>query len=136
MREFDMAHYAKVENGVVAQVIVADHNFINTLDGEWIKTSFNTMGGVHYGPSGVPDDELVLRKNFAEIGGTYSRERDAFIPPKPYESCLLNEDTCTWEYPEPLPDVSGIARWDEASYQAGNGGWHEKKKHPEGSPVD
>jgi len=89
----------------------------------------------------VPTDfcqlhELVLRKNFAEIGGTYSRERDAFIPPKPYESCLLNEDTCTWEYPEPLPDVSGIARWDEASYQAGNGGWHEKKKHPEGSPVD
>jgi hypothetical protein len=89
-----MSHFAKVCDGVVVQVIVAEQEFFNTFvdtsPGEWIQTSYNTFGGQH--PNGTP-----LRKNFAGIGFTYDRVRDAFIPPKPEGDCTLNEDTCLWE---------------------------------------
>ena len=105
-----MSHYAKVRDEKVVQVIVAEEEFFNTFvdtsAGEWIQTSYNTRGGVHE-LGGTP-----LRKNYAGIGFTYDRERDAFIPPKPFPSWTLNEDTCLWEPPIPHPE--GKARkWNE-----------------------
>jgi hypothetical protein len=85
-----MAHYAKIENDIVVQVIVAEQDFIDTLSGQWIQTSYNTMGGVHQ-LGGTP-----LRKNYAGIGFTYDSIRDAFIPPKPSEDAILDEDSCLW----------------------------------------
>jgi len=91
-----MSHFAKVCDGKVVQVIVAEPEFFNTFvdtsPGEWIQTSYNTHGGQH--PEGRP-----LRKNYAGIGFTYDRERDAFIPPKLDDSWVLNEETCLWEEP-------------------------------------
>jgi hypothetical protein len=104
-----MAHFAKIENGVVTQVIVAEQDFIDTgaVGGGWVQTSYNTHGGQH--PEGRP-----LRKNYAGIGSTYDRTRDAFIPPKLYASWTLNEDTCLWDAPTPMP-TDGIYNWDEST---------------------
>ena len=106
-----MAHYAKVLNKKVQKVIVAEEDFFNTFvdtsPGEWIKTSYNTRGGVHYQPnSHTPSDDQskALRKNFAGIGYTYDQDRDAFIESKPYDSWVLNETTCLWEAPVVYPD--------------------------------
>ena len=93
-----MSHFAKVENGVVTQVIVIEQDVLNLGHwgdpASWIQTSYNTIGGVHT-QGGTP-----LRKNYAGIGYTYDSVRDAFIPPKPEgEGWVLNEDTCLWENP-------------------------------------
>lgn len=105
-----MSHFAKVENGLVTQVIVAEQSFIDSgAVGDpsmWVQTSYNTRGNQH--PDGRP-----LRKNYAGIGYTYDSLRDAFIPPKPYDSWLLNDTTCLWEPPIPLPDDGKIYAWDE-----------------------
>jgi hypothetical protein len=105
-----MSHFAKVNNGIVEQVIVAEpeffQTFVDTSPGEWIQTSYNTHGGQH--PEGRP-----LRKNFAGIGYTYDRERDAFIPPNPFASWVLNEDTCLWDAPVAYPDDGGMYEWNE-----------------------
>lgn len=87
-----MAHFAKVEDGIVTQVIVAEQDVIDSgLFGDgWVQTSYNTRGGQH--PEGRP-----LRKNFAGIGYTYDAERDAFISPQPEGNFVLNEETCLWE---------------------------------------
>lgn len=107
-----MSHFAKVVDGIVTQVIVAEpeffDSFVDSSPGEWIQTSYNTHGGVH--PNGTP-----LRKNYAGIGYTYDKERDAFIPPKPFASWILNEDTCLWDAPIPYPDDGKRYRWDETS---------------------
>jgi hypothetical protein len=88
-----VSHFCKVVNGIVTQVIVAEpeffDTFVDTSPGEWVQTSYNTHGGQH--PEGRP-----LRKNFAGIGFTYDRERDAFIPPKPEGDYALDEETCLW----------------------------------------
>lgn len=106
-----MTHFAKVNNGVVVQVIVAEPEFFDTFvdssPGEWIQTSYNTYGGVHAN-GGTP-----LRKNYAGIGYTYDAQRDAFIPPKPFASWTLNEDTCLWDSPVPRPDDGKRYIWDE-----------------------
>lgn len=106
-----MTHFAKVTNGIVTQVIVAEpeffDTFVDTSPGEWIQTSYNTHGGVHIN-GGVP-----LRKNYAGIGYTYDSQRDAFIPPKPFASWTLNEDTCLWDAPIPLPTDGKRYLWDE-----------------------
>ena len=106
-----MAHYAKVSNTLVTQVIVAEEEFFDTFvdstPGEWIQTSYNTVGGVHSG-GGTP-----LRKNFAGIGYTYDKDRDAFIPKKPYNSWTLNETTCLWEAPTAYPDDGKDYDWNE-----------------------
>ena len=106
-----MAHFAKVSNGVVVQVIVAEpeffQTFVDTSPGEWIQTSYNTHGGQH--PEGRP-----LRKNYAGIGFTYDRTRDAFIPPKPYASWILNDTTCLWDAPTPMP-TDGVYTWNETT---------------------
>ena len=108
-----MAHFAKVINGIVTEVNVVDWETLNQ-EGHpwgdpslWVQTSYNTHGGQH--PEGRP-----LRKNYAGIGYTYDSTRDAFIPPKPFASWLLNEDTCQWGAPTPMPVVEGkMYRWDE-----------------------
>jgi len=105
-----MAHFAKVNNGIVEQVIVAEPEFFDTFvdstPGEWIQTSYNTRGGQH--PEGRP-----LRKNYAGVGYTYDRDRDAFIPPQPFASWVLNEDTCLWDSPVPYPTDGNRYTWDE-----------------------
>jgi hypothetical protein len=103
-----MAHFAKVEDGIVTQVIVAEQDVIDSgLFGDgWVQTSYNTLGGQH--PEGRP-----LRKNFAGIGYTYDAERDAFIPPQNYPSWTLNEDTCLWEAPTPYPSDKKLYKWNE-----------------------
>ena len=106
-----MAHFAKVNNGIVEQVIVAEPEFFDTFvdssPGQWIQTSYNTHGGVHT-LGGTP-----LRKNYAGIGFTYDATKDAFIPPKPYASWTLNEDSCLWEAPVAYPDDGEDYVWDE-----------------------
>jgi hypothetical protein len=108
-----MSHFAKVVDGVVTQVIVAEPEFFQTFvdssPGEWIQTSYNTYGGEHK-LGGTP-----LRKNYAGIGFTYDRVKDAFIPPKPFASWVLNEDTCLWDAPVAMPDDGKIYTWDEAT---------------------
>lgn len=130
-----MAHFAKVVNDIVVDVIVAEQEFIDSYvdntPGEWIKTSFNTREGVHYQPgTDTPseDQSKALRKNFAGIGYSYDRVRDAFIPPKPYASWVLEENSCTWRAPLDMPSdelTFGKYRyWDEEAYQADNStGW-------------
>jgi hypothetical protein len=106
-----MSHYAKVTDSKVTQVIVAEAEFFTTFvdssAGEWIQTSYNTQGGVHL-LGGTP-----LRKNYAGIGYTYDRTRDAFIPPQPFVSWTLNEETCLWDAPTPYPTDGKIYKWDE-----------------------
>jgi hypothetical protein len=109
-----MAHFAKVINGIVTEVNVVDWETLN-IEGHpwghpslWVQTSYNTSGGVHR-LGGTP-----LRKNYAGIGYTYDSVRDAFIPPKPFPSWVLNEDTCLWGAPTAMPVVEGkMFKWDE-----------------------
>ena len=97
-----MSHFARVENGIVTQVIVIERETLEQGHwgdpAEWIQTSYNTHGGVHVLGS------TPLRKNYAGIGFSYDSERDAFIPPKQHDSWILDEETCTWEPPIPWPD--------------------------------
>jgi len=105
-----MSHFAKVENGIVTQVIVAEQDVIDSgLFGTgWVQTSYNTLGGVHM-LGGAP-----LRKNYAGIGYSYDATRDAFIPPKPYASWTLVEETCQWQPPTPMPVEEGKHyQWNE-----------------------
>lgn len=108
-----MAHYAKVNGGIVEQVIVAEADFFDTFvdssPGQWIQTSYNTYGGVH------ANGETPLRKNYAGIGFTYDSTRDAFYPPQPYASWVLNDTTCLWEPPVAMPTDGQVYNWNEAT---------------------
>jgi len=113
-----MAHFAKVVNGVVSQVIVAEPEFFDTFvdssPGTWIQTSYNTRGGIHYSPeTGEPDGGVALRKNYAGIGFIYDAVRDAFYAPQPYPSWTLNEDSCVWEPPVAYPTDGELYNWNE-----------------------
>ncbi len=153
-----MSHFAKIDDdNIVTQVIVAEQDFINSIQGDWIQTSYNTHGGVHHcggveyvtepveakdavtgldgevispaveaveavyveGKSpedvGKPDGGVALRKNYAGIGYSYDEDKDAFIPPKPYASWTLDEDSCQWESPVAYPDDDKVYSWDEDS---------------------
>jgi hypothetical protein len=105
-----MSHYAKVENGIVTQVIVAEEDFIATGalgdPAGWIQTSYNTLGNQH--PEGRP-----LRGNYAGIGYTYDSVNDVFVAPKPFESWALNNSTWLWEAPTPMPTDGKAYKWDE-----------------------
>ena len=107
-----MSHFAKVLDGKVVQVIVAESEFfdtfIDTSPGEWIQTSYNTYGNQHK-LGGTP-----LRGNYAGIGYTYNSIKDVFYAPQPYQSWTLNESTWLWESPTPLPDDNKDYRWDES----------------------
>lgn len=107
-----MAHFAQIdENNTVIQVIVVEQDVINTgMFGDpasWIQTSYNTYGGQH-SQGGTP-----LRKNYAGIGYTYDSARDAFIPPEPYPSWVLDEDTCLWLAPVAMPEDGEPYQWNE-----------------------
>lgn len=106
-----MAHFAEVIDGIVVRVIVAEREFIDTLPNsqQWIQTSYNTKDGVHI-LGGAP-----LRKNFAGVGFSYDPARDAFIPPKPFSSWVLSEETCNWHPPIPYPIDGQKYSWDEGS---------------------
>jgi hypothetical protein len=115
-----MAHFARVDKGIVKEIIVAEQDFFDsyvaTEAGEWIQCSYNTRGGVHYQSDRItPSDDQTkaLRKNYAGIGFTYDKDKDAFIPPKPFNSWTLNEDTCLWEAPVAYPDDGQIYNWNE-----------------------
>ena len=106
-----MAHYAKIKDNIVVEVIVADQSVIDSFEDptEWVQTSYNTHGGVHSN-GGTP-----LRKNYASIQDTYDTTRDAFIAPQPYPSWTLDESTCYWEAPVARPDSDTLHQWDEDS---------------------
>lgn len=110
-----MSHFAFINaQGIVEQVIVAEQDVINTgLFGNpssWVQTSYNTHGGQH--PENRP-----LRKNYAGIGFTYDPVRDAFIPPKPFNSWILDEDTCLWKAPIEKPQDGLRYTWNEQNQQ-------------------
>jgi hypothetical protein len=107
-----MAHFAQIDaNNIVTQVLVIEQDVVDTgLFGEprsFIQTSYNTYGGVHR-LGGTP-----LRKNYAGIGYTYDAIRDAFVPPKPFNSWVLNEDTCQWNAPVAMPQDDKVYTWNE-----------------------
>jgi len=112
-----MAHFAKVRDGLVVDVIVAEPEFFDTFvddsAGQWIQTSYNTKGGVHYGQDGEPDGGTPLRKNYAGIGFIYDATRDAFYEPQPYPSWTLDENTCIWNPPTPYPTDGQFYQWNE-----------------------
>lgn len=108
-----MAHYAKVDQGRVIKVIVAEAEFFATFvdssPGEWIQTSYNTRGGVHLN-GGTP-----LRGNFAGIGHIYDKTNDVFYSPQPFPSWTLNQTTWTWDAPTPKPNDEKSYRWNEST---------------------
>ena len=110
-----MAHFARVQDGIVTEVIVIEQDMIDTglwgPPSEWIQTSYNTHGGVH-SQGGTP-----LRKNFAGVGYTYDEVLNAFIPPKLFNSWVLDETTCFWKAPIEYPQDGQSYIWDEANLQ-------------------
>lgn len=115
-----MAHFAKVSNGKVVKVIVAEasffDNFVDDSPGQWIQTSYNTRGGVHYEPNSYTpseDQSKALRGNYAGIGYTYDSTLDAFYAPQPFNSWILNEETFIWEAPIEIPDSEKPYKWNE-----------------------
>lgn len=116
-----MAYFARVENDIVVEVLsIPDsqehrgQEFLSEdlgLPGTWLQTSYNTRGGVHT-HGGTP-----FRKNYAGVGYTYDPLLDAFIPPSPYPSWVLNGDSCLWEAPIPFPDDGNYYVWDETTTQ-------------------
>ena len=117
-----MSHFAKVVDGKVVSVIVAEKEFFDTFvdssPGEWLQTSYNTRGNKHYNPETgeLSDDQTkALRGNYAGIGYTYDRTNDVFYPQSPFASWILNEETWTWEAPTPMPTDDKMYKWDEAT---------------------
>ena len=111
-----MAHFAKVVDGKVVNVIVAEpdffDNFLDNSPGKWIQTSYNTHKNIHYGPDGQPDGGIALRGNYASIGGVYDEVNDVFYEQKPYPSWILNTLTWDWEAPIPCPATTRTNQWD------------------------
>jgi hypothetical protein len=115
-----MGHFAKVVDGKVVQVIVAEPDFFDTFvdssAGTWLQTSYNTRGGIHYDPiTGEPsaDQSKALRGNYAGIGYTYDATNDVFYAPQPYPSWTISAPTWTWEAPVPYPTDGKTYTWDE-----------------------
>jgi hypothetical protein len=121
-----MAHWAELDsNNIVTRVLVGDNNdpagdegyqwLIDNLGGTWVKTSYNAVAGKRRNPeTGEMTEEPGFRKNYAGIGYTYDAQRDAFIPPKPFNSWVLNEETCIWDAPVAYPEDDGkFYTWNE-----------------------
>ena len=117
-----MSHFAKLDKNNVVTFVTVGRQEDDGLEAEltartgdvYKQTSYNTYGGVHY-TDGLPSDDQnkALRFNYAGIGFTYDEERDAFIPPQPFESWVLDEDTCLWVAPVPYPEDGGTYTWDK-----------------------
>ena len=126
-----MSHFAKVNpENIVVNITVCEEEFFETFvddsPGQWIQTSYNTLGGVHYDnsdpevdPFTVPsaDQTKALRGNFAKIGGSYIPEHDIFVDPKPYNSWTLDVATATWVAPVAKPEDENNYEWDEENQQ-------------------
>jgi hypothetical protein len=124
-----MAHFAEIDTNTVLRVLVVHNDYehqgqeflADTLGfgGTWIQTSYNTRGGIHYGPDGhTPDGGVALRGNYAGVGYIYDPDLDAFYQPAPFPSWELNTTTYTWEAPTAYPGVPYEApfyEWDEAT---------------------
>jgi hypothetical protein len=114
-----MSHFAKVLDGKVIQVIVAEEEFfktfVDTSPGQWLQTSYNTRGGVHYGQDGQPDGGVALRGNYAGIGYTYDATHDVFYAPQPFPSWTLSQTTWLWEPPVAYPTDGKRYIWDETA---------------------
>lgn len=114
-----MSHFAKVLDGRVIQVIVAEPDFFDTFvdssPGQWLQTSYNTRGGLHYGPDGQPDGGIALRGNYAGIGYTYDHQNDVFYAPQPFSSWVLNQTTWLWDAPVAYPADGQRYVWDETT---------------------
>jgi hypothetical protein len=117
-----MSNYAKVLNGLVLEVIVAEASFFKTYKdtspGTWLQTSYNTRGGVYYLPDSNtpdPDQSKALRANYAGIGYTYDAINDVFYAPQPYPSWTISAPTWEWQPPIPYPATGGPYSWDEAT---------------------
>jgi hypothetical protein len=126
-----MSHFAKLDENNVVTFVTVGRQEDDGLEAEltartgdvYKQTSYNTYGGVHYDPeTGEPseDQSKAFRFNYAGIGYAYDADRDAFIPPKPFESWVLNEATCLWEAPVAYPEDDATYSWDEES-----GAWVE-----------
>ena len=114
-----MSHYAKVINGKVVQVIVAEQEFFNTFvdtsPGQWIQTSYNTRGGIHYDQDGQPDGGVALRANYAGIGYIYDQTNDVFYASQPYPSWTISAPTWIWQPPTPYPNDGKNYNWNEST---------------------
>jgi hypothetical protein len=114
-----MSHFAQISSdNIVLRVIVAEQDFIDSGvvgdPSEWLQTSYNTKGGIHYNPiTGEPDDEVALRGNYASPGYIYDPENDVFYEPQPYPSWTISAPTWTWQAPKPMPIDGKIYRWNE-----------------------
>jgi hypothetical protein len=132
--EDKMGHFAKVVDGVVRDIIVAEPDFFDFFNdpepGQWIQTSYNTRGGVHYEPNtNTPssDQSKALRKNHPGVGYLYHADLDAFSPPQPFPSWTLDPDTCWWvpPVPEPLPQAGKSFVWDEENQRWVEWSWDD-----------
>jgi hypothetical protein len=118
-----MSHFAEINSeNIVTNIIVAEQEFIDSGAvgdaNNWVQTSYNTRGGVHYAPdTNTPDGGVALRKNYAGFGFTYDVSRDAFYEPQPYPSWTLDNDTCQWNAPVAYPDDDKFYTWDEENTQ-------------------
>ena len=121
-----MAHFAKLDENNLVVFVTVGRQEDDGLEAEltartgdvYKQTSYNTRGGVHYNAvTGEPstDQTKAFRKNYAGLGFTYDEARDAFIPPQPFDSWVLNEDTCLWDAPVPYPTDGKMYIWDEAT---------------------
>lgn len=120
-----MSHWAEIdENNKVIRVLVGDNNdpngdegykwLIDNLGGRWVKTSYNAIAGKWRNPeTNEITENPGFRKNYASIGFIYDENLDAFIPPKPLDSFILNEETCMWEPPIPYPNDNNTYLWNE-----------------------
>jgi hypothetical protein len=115
-----MSYFAKVTNGIVTRVIAVSaeyiENYVDSSPGEWIQTSYNTRGGVHYDPETrepSADQSKALRYNYAGIGFIYDKNADAFYSPQPFPSWTLNTTSYTWEAPVAYPDDGEVYEWNE-----------------------
>ena len=118
-----MSHYAKIVDGQVTEVIVAEEEFFRTFvddsPGTWIQTSYNTRGGVHYGADGQPDNGIALRGNYAGVGDVYDSTHDVFYASQPYASWTISAPNWTWTPPIQIPTDAGTGippkhyQWDE-----------------------
>ena len=123
-----MAHWAELdENNIVLRITVGDNDdpdegyqwLINNLGGKWVKTSYTSRGGNRINPDTgeIVSENDHFRFNYAGEGYYYDEQRDAFIPPKPFNSWILNEQSCLWQAPIPRPDFSPNWIWDEDNVQ-------------------
>ena len=115
-----MAHYAKIENNIVTEVLVMSNDDPNpvawlkeNIGGTWIQTSYNTKGGIHYGDDGNPDNGLQFRYNYGQVGFIYDSTADAFYAPQPYLSWILDTLTYCWKSPVEKPNDGRFYYWNE-----------------------